>query len=261
MRRVLVLLAFGSTSLAACLFPDLGVLGGGDGGTSDSSANDVAVDANTRIKNITFENGLIVDPVLGVAAANYPVDLLGPDAGALADAYSVATHSPGADASNLQSALTQDFSPPTELFVSMLVRVDAMPANVARFVKIGNNQTTFEAYIVPNGGASVSVRFKVRLTTSGSTDKTLGDSPAYSLGQLVRVGFVLGQQSALDAGDAVVQGFVSSGTSPFGAPVASSNQETLLGPSDEIVLGASTADFVAVTFDDVRLDSAQMPEP
>ncbi len=276
MRRIFALYVI--SAMGACaLFPDLGGLSGDAGvdvdfvadASLDVTATDAALDVkldapsdvtiDSRLKNITFENGAIVDAILGVQAFNPPVVL--EDAGALSGKFSVGTLQPAADASDLTTDFTQDFAAQNDLWVSMMVRVETPPAQVSRFVKFGSSVTTVEAFAAPDTNTTFLLRYKIRLTASGTTDKTIGDSLPQPIGQTVRIGFHIVQQTTPDAGDGIVQGYVALGTAPFGTAFTTSNQETMLGPNDQIVFGVSTPNFLSATFDNVRIDFGQMPEP
>jgi hypothetical protein len=144
--------------------------------------------------------------------------------------------------------LTENFSGVDDLHVSFYLKVNSLPAGALTLA------------LVTNAGTNVG---NIRLLTTGALrlrqDTTaIGvDSAPLAVGTVYRVG--LHQRRGTGA-DAILEAYLAVGDAPFGAPFAAMTTGTWMTQADRQRLGPASA-TVAVTFDDIRLDSAVMPGP
>ena len=209
------------------------------GGTG-SSTTKFTVTGSTRIKDITFENGNITDPTTGFDSQTGTIRL--------------ETVSPlkGADSVTVTSGSSygrENFSATDQIFISLYVRIGAIPAGQVRLVRITDQGTTVGAITIETSG---KVTLRNGTTNLGAT--TLALKP----GTLYRVGI---HQKKGTGSNAVLEGFLATGDANFTAPFASNASQTLTTQSDSVQIGASTSTGGALTVDDIRLDTGSMPGP
>ena len=209
------------------------------GGTGTSSGS-FTVNASTRLKDMTFENASVLDPVNGFDAKTGTVNL--------------ETSSPikGADSISVSSASSygqENYTPSDEIFASLYLRFATIPAGQIRVVRIADRGTTVGVLTLEAGGKLSLRNFTTNL---GST------ATALKPGTLYRIGL---HQKRGSGSNGILEGFVASSDNSFGAPFASSSTQTFTTQADSVQIGATTAVGGDVTVDDVRLDSGSMPGP
>jgi RHS repeat-associated protein len=193
----------------------------------------------TRIKDITFEGGLL-DATTGIDSTSGVVNL--ETAAPLKDAQSATIPN------NATGYLAENFTGTNDLYLSFYLNAASFPAN-ARLVQIRNGSTTVGTLTLNTNGT---------LTLKNAVSAaTIGSSAALSANTLYRVGI---RQSS-GSGTGVLAAYLASGDAAFGAPFATSSAETITGQATELRLGATNANAVNVTVDDIRLDTAVMPGP
>lgn len=195
--------------------------------------------AGGRIKDITFENGNLVDPVNGVDRVVGSVLL---DGSSFIDGVYSAKVPPVTS-----GYMEQNFTGVDELFVSFYVELNALPASNNRLMFISTAGTTIgNIYLQTNG----ALRLRNGSTTIGL------DSGPLALNTLYRIGI---HQKLGSGGNAILEAYVVQGNAPFGAPFAQLTTGTWTTQADRIRIGATNSQAIDVSIDDIRLDSAAMP--
>jgi hypothetical protein len=203
------------------------VTGGGGGGSS--------------IKDITFEGGSLTDPGTGADRVIGTVSL--ESSAPIKGVYSAVVP----NASN--AYLEENFTAADDLFVSLYVRVNALPTSDNRILQISNAGVTVgNVYLRVNG----SLRLRVGSTTIGA------DTAPLAVGQVYRIGI---HQKTGTSGNAVLEAFVAVGDAAFAAPFASTTTGTWTTAADRLRVGATVAVPVNLAVDDLRLNGAVMPPP
>jgi pimeloyl-ACP methyl ester carboxylesterase len=193
----------------------------------------------TRIKDIIFEGGSLINATSGVDSINGTVKL-----------ETAAPIKGSASATLLITAtgyLAQTFTGVDELFVSFYMRPASFPAS-ARILQIRNGSTTVGEILLTTSGT-------LQLKNAGAV---LGTSVALQANLLYRIGL---HQKTGAAGTAVLEAFLASGDDAFGPSAFAGNTTTIAisGAASEIRFGATNSNVVSATFDDMRLDSGSMP--
>jgi unsaturated chondroitin disaccharide hydrolase len=191
----------------------------------------------TRIKAITFEDGSLTHPTSGVDSINGGVVLI--SAGALKGIYS-------AQILNTSAYLQETFADADEIFVSIYLRLDALPSADSRIVLLSNGGTTVGNLLLRPDG---TLLLRNASTAIGSPFTAL------RTGTLYRIGL---HQKRGSGGNAVLEAYVAIGDAAFGGPFASSQTQTFTSAADRLRLGATTGALNAV-FDDITLDAAPLP--
>jgi RHS repeat-associated protein len=195
----------------------------------------------TRIKDITFEGGSLLDSTTGVDSTSGTVNL--ETSAPLKGSYSATIPN------NSTGYLTENFTGVDELFVSFYVKPASFPASSARIAQIQNSGTTVGTIYLTSAGI---LQLKNGTTTIGSAGTAL------TAGTVYRIGL----HQALGSGsDGVLEAFVATGDAAFGTPFASSATQTFTTQASKFVFGATNSNAVNATFDDILLDSAAMPGP
>lgn len=152
---------------------------------------------------------------------------------------------PNVGSSNLDTRFTAT----DDLYVSVYIRLNALPASDVRLVVLSNAGTSVGNLLVRTSGV---VRLRAGSTTVGV------DSAPLQVGQLYRLGI---RQKKGTSGNAVLEAYVAAGDAAFGAPFASTVAGTWTTGADRLSVGATTTTPVDVVVDDLRLDAAVMPGP
>jgi hypothetical protein len=190
-----------------------------------------------RIKTITFEDGALVHPTSGVDSINGSVTLI--TAGALKGAYSARIPS-------VSAYLQEMFADADDIYVTLFMRLDALPGGDSRIVFFSNDGTTVGNLLLRSNGA-----LQLR---NGST--AIGSAPAaLQAGTLYRIGL---HQKRGSGANALLEAYLAIGDAAFGAPFASSQTQTFTTAADRLRFGATTGTLNAV-FDDIKLDTAALP--
>jgi PKD repeat protein len=194
---------------------------------------------NTRIKDITFENGSLTDPTNGVDSIVSSISLAS-GGQQLKGLYSARI--PNATSAYLQ----QSFAAVDDIYVSFYLRVNSLPASQVRIAMFSNAGTT-----VGNIQLMTDGRLQLRnvSTMIGSYSAPL------SVNTIYRVGL---RQKKGAGGDAILEAYLAADGAAFGAPFAATNGGTWMTPADRLRFGATTATLDA-TFDDIKLDTAMLP--
>ncbi len=194
---------------------------------------------NTRIKDITFENGNLIDPTNGVDSIVSSISLAS-GGQQLKGLY--AARIPNATSAYLQ----QSFAAVDDIYVSFYLRVNSLPASQVRIAMFSNAGTT-----VGNIQLMTDGRLQLRnvSTMIGSYSAPL------SVNTIYRVGL---RQKKGAGGDAILEAYLAADGAAFGAPFAATNGGTWMTPADRLRFGATTATLDA-TFDDIKLDTAMLP--
>ena len=210
------------------------------GNTSEFSLNQEIAGSNPRIKDMTFENGLIVHPVTG-ADSDFGSITASPTT-SISGSFSafVDTNSPS------RAYLQEDFIPAPDFYAAFEIRIDQLPSSNFRMVEIYNLGT-----LVGNVGLSEDGVLSLR---NGST--LIGESTPLQPGVVYRVGI---HQQRGAGGNAVLEAFLVQGTGGFGAAFASTSTGAWTTQATRFRLGTNTSSAVEVRFDNVSLDTVAMP--
>jgi hypothetical protein len=193
---------------------------------------------STRLKDITFENGSLTDASTGADAVVGTAAL--ESTSALAGSFA-------ATINTTSGYLREDIAASSELFVSFVLRPNALTGANARIALISNGSTSVGNLYLSSSGA-----LQLR---NGST--VIGSSSAPLVaGTLYRVGL---HQKQGTGGDALLEAYVAVGDAPFGAPFAFSASQSFTSQATRFSLGATNSNAVNLTVDDIRLDTAAMP--
>lgn len=197
--------------------------------------------SSTRIKDITFENNSLTDPVTGADGVATPVALDGTTP--LKGAYS-------ARVSNTSTGnLYENFTAVDELYISFYIKLTSIGGSSARIAQISNSGTTVGNLVLSSSG---TLQLRNNSTSIGSV------SSALTVGTLYRVG--LHQKKGTGA-NAVLEAFLATGDTVFGSPFASGTTQTFTSQANKFIFGATNSTVVNAAFDDIRLDSASIPPP
>ena len=195
--------------------------------------------SSTRIKDITFESGSLTDPATGVDRIVGAVTLesIQPLGGRYA-----------ARIANAGSAyLQEDFSATDNLYVSFLLRLNALPTAEVRIALVSNAGTTVgNLYLRPNG----ALRLRNNTLAIGA------DTAPLAVGTLYRVGL---RQSRGSGANAQLQAYLATGSAAFGAPFASLATGDWQTPVARLRIGATISTALDAVVDDIRIDSGAMP--
>ncbi len=194
---------------------------------------------SVRIKNITFEDGSLINPTSGVDSTSGSVVLN--KSSLIKGIYSAGI--PGVGSAYLQ----EDYTAVDDVYVSWYLKVNALPSGDVRVALISNAGTTVGNLLLRTTGV-------LRLR-NGST--TIGvDSPPLTAGVVYRLGL---HQKRGSGANGMLEGYLATGDNAFGAPFASTVTGTWTTAADRFRFGATTATVLDGAFDDIRLDAASMP--
>jgi hypothetical protein len=225
-------------------------------GTSTSSYTNVV--ANSRIKDITFEDGTptLVNALTGAS--------LNANNGVVQEVTSPIKGTYSARVPNRNNAyLEQQFTGLDDVYVTFYLRIAAPlpPADmrVAQVLVTGGG-TQANLWLRTNG----QLCLKYNATWSGGTTATACATSALQVGTVYRVG--IHQRRGDGTSAAVVESFLAAGDTAFpAAPFASSSLAPTApgywqGQATTFRIGASlTSSSLDATFDDIKIDSAFLP--
>jgi hypothetical protein len=209
------------------------------GGTGTSSTS-FTVTGSTRIKDITFENGSITDSTTGFDSKTGTVTL------------ETASPIKGADSMTVTAGSSfgqENYSATDEIFISLYMRIAALPGGQVRLVRISDQGTTVGALTLEATGKLTLRNFVTSLGASAA---------ALTPGTVYRIAI---HQKKGTGSNAVLEGFLASGDASFATPFARSGTQTFTTRADSVQIGASTPTGGTPTFDDIRLDTGAMPGP
>jgi hypothetical protein len=209
------------------------------GGTGSSTTN-FTVTGSSRIKDITFENGNITDPTTGFDAQTGTIRL------------ETASPLKGADSVTVTAGSSygrENFSATDEIFISLYLRIGAIPTGQVRWVRITDQGTTVGAITLETTG---------KLTLRNATTNLGATTVVLNPGTVYRIGIHQKRGTGSNAG---LEGFFATGDANFAAPFASNGSQNFTTQADSLQIGASTSTGGTVTFDDIRLDTGSMPGP
>jgi hypothetical protein len=194
-----------------------------------------------RIKDITFEDGSLTHPDSGADRIVGTVSL--ETANPLKGTYAAKIPN------TATSYLEESFAGVDDLYVTFYVRLLALPSSNQRLAFISNNGTTVGNLFLFTDG---TLRLRNGSTTIGSPSAPL------SVGTLYRVGL---RQKKGSASDAILQAFIAVGEASFGTPFAATSTGAWTTQADRLRVGATLSVTLDAIVDDIRLDSASMPQP
>ena len=145
---------------------------------------------------------------------------------------------------------TQTYTATDEIFLSLYVRIGAIPAGQVRLVRIASGSTTLGVITLEKATGSITLR-------NGTTAVGVASAPL-TPGTVYRIGI---HQKKGTGSNGILEGFLASGDSAFGSAFASSNTQTLTSRTDTVQIGSTTGTVGSLTLDDIRLDTGSMPGP
>ncbi len=194
---------------------------------------------NTRIKDITFENGSLTDPTTGVDSIAGSV--------ALASGGQQLKGLYAASIPNATSAYLQEsFAAVDDIYVSFYIRVNNLPASAVRIAMFSNAGTTV---------GNIQLLSDGRLQLRNASNAIGSNSTALTANTIYRVGL---RQKKGTGGDAILEAYLAADGAAFGAPFAATSVGTWTTQADRLRFGATNSTLDA-TFDDVKLDTAMLP--
>jgi hypothetical protein len=151
---------------------------------------------------------------------------------------------------NTTGYLQESFPAPADAYLTMRVRVVALPPTGApRIVMFSNSGTTA-------GNITLSSAGRLRLR-SGSTNVGAESSPLV-VGNTYLIGL---RQSRGTGANAILEAFLAPDGGTFGAPFARLTNGTWTTSADRVRFGATNGTAVDLTIDDVLIASGGMPAP
>lgn len=221
------------------------------GSSEDATAIDVTQpDTSTRIKDITFENGAIVHPETGGdrVTGDAGLLLLTKDAN-VDDAGDATTPIAIAGDFSLQakgsSFVEETFGPLDEVFLTARIRLDSTPVAAVPVLRIEpeTGATPIELRLLSTMRLAVFLGAQI-----GQSSNPLTAGKVHRIGVFVRKGKNANGRLAVSLAD---------DGAAFGAPFAQSTSIDFERP-DRLQFGLASAG-VSLTFDDVKIDSAELP--
>ena len=213
-----------------------------DGSTDAPIGTGTEAAAPSPIRIMTFDDGRLVDPVTGADTEQGGVEL--ESAKPIHGAFSA--HLPGKDLTYLQVALPTL----TELYVSFYMRSDGNPGNEIRLVNVEGSGTSQASLTFSRDGT-------LRL---GNKDSAIGGASAtLTGGEVYRVGLHIKASST--SGAAVMEAFLAGNNVAYGAPFASSSNESTSPTIDRFSIGTTGSNSFrfSATVDDIAFDRAVLP--
>jgi len=189
------------------------------------------------VRQITFEGGLL-DPTTGVDSATGVVTL---------DTASPIHGTASARFANTTGYLQETFPATADTFLTMRVRLVALPTGSPRIVFLSSAGTTV-------GNLTLSSAGRLRLR-NGSTVVGV-ESAAMQVGNTYLIGLHQGRGTGTDA---VLEAFLAPDGGTFGAPFARMTNGTWTTSADRTRFGATNGTAIDVTIDDVLIASGAMP--
>jgi len=188
---------------------------------------------------MTFEGGLRdpstgVDTVSGVVALDTATPIHGTASARFADTTGY---------------LQEGFPATADTFVTMRLRLVALPSGSPRIVLLSNAGTTVGNLTL---GSTGRLRLRNVSTTVGTESAPLAVGATYVIG--------LHQKSG-SGGDAILEAFLAPDGETFGSPFARLATGTWTSSADRIRFGATNGTAVDLTIDDVLVGSGSMPAP
>ena len=207
---------------------------GGDGSTTGDAGTDGTTTSKTRLKNITFEDNALTHPITGVDAFTGSVGLQAGLVGQFAARTSGAAF------------VDETFDPQKTLYISALVRVDVIaPPQLIGTIRMGNGSTV-ELHVTGAGPYDLELRYGGSSVSSGVS---------ILLGAPYRIGirFRTTPTPSIRIQSAPKGQQLPNGSSTGGSSLGG----TVVG----VTFGArGDAGATTMTLDNIRLDSAEMPE-
>jgi hypothetical protein len=196
--------------------------------------------AGTPSTVITFEDGSLVNPVTGVTrvVGNVVLD----NTFAIKGTYAAGVHN-STDAAYLE----EGFPGADDVLVSFYVKLGSLPPEDVRIALISNSGASVGNIVLHTSGA---LRLRYASTMIGA------ESAPLAVGTIYRVGI---RQKRGAGADAVLEGYLTTGDDPFGAPFASTTTGSWTSQADRLRFGATTSEALDATFDDIALDFGTTP--
>jgi Galactose oxidase-like, Early set domain/Carboxypeptidase regulatory-like domain/Kelch motif len=191
----------------------------------------------TPVRQMTFEGGLL-DPSTGVDSATGVVAL---------DTASPIHGTASARFANTTGYLQESFPATADTYLTMRVRIVALPAGSPRIVFLSNAGTTVGNITLSSAGR---LRLRDASTAIGAESAPLAAGNTYLIGL---------HQSRGTGSDGVLEAFVAPDGGTFGAPFARTTSGAWATSADRTRFGATNGTAVDLTIDDVLLASGGMP--
>ncbi len=213
--------------------------GTGSTNTNNLSPANFTVTVGNRLKDITFEAASLTG-ASGFALTTGTVTL------------EVASPIKGADSMTISAGNsygTQTYTATDEIFISLYVKLPAIPTSQARVIRITDGGTSVGAITLETTG---------KITLRNGTTSLGASATALAAGTVYRIGI---HQKKGTGSNGVLEGFLATGDAAFATPFATNSAQTFTTQADSVQIGSSTGTVVTATFDDIRLDTGAMPGP
>jgi len=206
--------------------------------TATAARNLAAI--QTRIREVTFEDGSLIHPSSGVdnIGGTVALETTAPVKGS----YSARIHDPASD-----GYIDVEFAAVDDLYASFNLRINVLPSVDSRIALISNGGTTVGNLILRSNGA---LFLRHGSSTVGS------ESAPLRAGSIYRVGL---RQAKGNGTDAVLEGYVTEGDAAVGAPFAVMANGPWTTSADRLRIGVTGSVIVDAVVDDIKLDTASMP--
>jgi len=205
--------------------------------------------STTRVKTMTFDGASLTDTATGADLTTpTPSTLVLTTTGALKGGYSVSVPNIA------NSFLREDFTAANEIYVTLYLRLDAVPTSSTRIVQISNVTNGVSTTI---SELQVLTSRKLRIRNNGTMVGL--DSAALTVGKLYRVGI---HQKATSTNTSILEAFLASGDDQFASAFAANSTLTISLATTRVNVGATTSsNVIAITVDDIAIDTAALAQP
>jgi hypothetical protein len=143
----------------------------------------------------------------------------------------------------------ENYTATDEVFISLYLKISAVPSGQVRLVRIADQGTTVGALTLEATG---------KLTLRNGSASVGATTAALVPGTVYRMGI---HQKKGTGSNAVLEGFLAAGDAQFSTAFATNAAQKFTTQADSVQIGASTSTGGNLTFDDIRLDTGAMPGP
>jgi hypothetical protein len=147
------------------------------------------------------------------------------------------------------SYLQQQFTATSDVYVSMYIRLSALPSGDVRILQLRNGDDTVGNIQLRSNG---TLRLRNDSSDAGSTLAALSPNTLYRVGLRQRQG---------SGSDAVLEAYLAVGNAAFTTPFATLSNGAWTSAADRLRAGATSGAAIDLIVDDIRIDSATMPGP
>jgi hypothetical protein len=199
---------------------------------------------STGIKTITFENGSLTNATSGADVVTGQVIL--ENTAPLQGSYSARY----AKVSN--SYLSENFTATDEIFVTLSIKLQALPTGTVRIIQVTNRTATGTIII---GNILINSNGTLSLVNGTAVLGTSSTTTALKAGNVYRIGL---HQKRGTGGNAVLEAYLASGDASFGSPFVSNAKQAFTTQAIRVNIGATNNVKLNATLDTIIIDSAKL---